>query len=136
MSPLAQSLIPAIDAGAILARCTLWPWIVDVCWSRVEGVGMRTIDVLAAPMHQPPDPHDHVPAGAMLLRADVFPATRFEDMTAHVRGIYSAHYRAFLLWRRARSLNKTLDELQRSTDFDSDSLEQNVARWVRSGGWQ
>lgn len=120
---------PLFDPAAILDRCTLVPWIVDVVWSRTAGVGQRTIAVVAAPTHQRPDGHDHIPASAMLLRADVFPASHFEDMTPRLREVYSAHYRAYLLWRRARAEAKTPAEFEASPAYDEASFTERLALW-------
>lgn len=128
LATVALATSPAHTAS-ILERCTVWPWVVDVCWSRVEGIGMRTIHVVAAPMSQPPDPHDYIPEGAMLLRGEVFPATRFDEMTPHVRRLYSAHYRAFLLWRRATTSGLKVDEFIASPEYDESEIASRVAYW-------
>ena len=126
------ALLGAADAAAAVARATLWPWIVEVCWSRAEGIGQRTITVVQAPMHAPPSAEDHVPADAQLLRADVFPATRFEDMTPHVRLNYRQHYRAFLTWRKAHALGKAVDALQPWDELDPVLIDENVERWAKA----
>ncbi len=120
---------PVYGPQSILDRCTLVPWIVDVVWSRTAGVGQRTITVVAAPAAQRPDAHDHVSQGAMLLRADVFPASHFEDMTPRLRELYSAHYRAYLLWRRARAEGKTVADFEASPAYDESSFAERVALW-------
>jgi hypothetical protein len=127
---LADALRPAIDAGAIIERATLWPWIVDACWSRTQGIGQRSVSVVQAPMHQPPQAEDHIPADAQLLRADVFPATRFDDMTPTVRVVYRSQYSAFLMWRKAHALGKTVAELQPWTDYDPVTVDEAVQRWI------
>jgi hypothetical protein len=120
---------PVYDSQAILDRCTLLPWIVDVVWSRTPGVGMRSIEVVAAPLQKQPDAHNHVPADAMLLRGDVFPASHFEGMTPRLREIYSAHYRAYLLWRRAQSEGKTVAEFEASPAYNEATFAERVERW-------
>lgn len=120
---------PHYNSQAILDRCTLVPWIVDVVWSRTAGIGMRTLVVVAAAQSQQPDAHDHIPPGAMVLRGDVFPASHFDGMTPRLREVYSPHYRAYLLWRRARAEGKTPTEFEASPAYDEAAFAERVALW-------
>ena len=117
-----------VIAGAIECA-TVHPWIVEACWSRVENCGQRTIKVVLAPLSQHPEAEDHIPAGAIFLRGDVFPASRFEDFNPAARERYRDHYRAFLLWRVARAHGKTVEAVLPQAEA---SVTERVDRWVGS----
>lgn len=121
----------ATDSAATLARCTVYPWIVELV-SVVPGhAATRHIHVHYAPLHRPPVPEDLLPEGAEFVRADVFPATRFDDMAIHNRDRYRAHYRAALTARRARAYGITVEQLQRSEHHDPVLVDGQVERWLR-----
>lgn len=114
--------------GTAVDRATLHPWVIETCWSRVAGCAQRTITVVQAPISAPPEAQDLVPDDAEVLRVDVFPATRFNDMRAGVRERYRDHYRAFLLWRVARAHGKTIEQMLPEADA---SVSERVDRWAR-----
>jgi hypothetical protein len=130
---MADALNPA-NTASTLERATVWPWIIDLCWSRDPGIGRRTLVVVQAPMHAPPVPEELVPLGAILTRADSFPATRFDDMTPRTREVYKPQYRAFLMWRKARSADKSPAEMQPWVDYDPCAIDESVERWARPVG--
>lgn len=140
---LAEALNPLAVARA-LERCTFYPWIVQVAYrERVAYPDGSTvtefpryrerIEVVQATLLDPPDELQFVPEGAEFLRADVFPATRFDDMTPLVRANYKRHYRAFLMWRKAHALGKPVAQLQPWTDYDPVLVDENCERWACPG---
>ncbi len=142
MSAALQSLAIAIspaNTAAILARCTLWPWIITVHYVRKEwrrdGGSARyyeqRIEILQATLADMPEASDLVPEGCEFQKADVFPATRFDDMAIDVRQRYKQQYRAFLCWRKARAADKSPAELVPWVDFDPVDLDETCERWAR-----
>lgn len=125
------ALQPAVRAGAASRdEVTVCPWIVDVAWARDAGIGQRTIVVVVAPMTSPPAGEDHVPEGCTLLRAEVFPASRFDSMTPRVRDVHRLHYVALMKWRRSLSIGKEQRALVPWLDFDPDELTAAAASWA------
>ena len=126
-------LLHPLSTAALIERATLYPWIVQYSYSTTPGIGMFGLLVVQAPMHKPPRAEDLMPAGATLLREDTFPAMRFEDMSQGRREHYRAHYRAFLMWRKAHALGKAVADMAPWTDYDPCHLDENVERWVSQG---
>jgi hypothetical protein len=134
-----QDLVMAAARGAqAIERATLWPWIVTVGYSvttvaddgaRVTRYGQRT-EVVQSTLAEIPDATALMPEGADFLRADVFPATRFDDMSAETREKYRTHYQAFLMWRRAHALGKTVADLVPWVDYDAVFIDESVQRWA------
>lgn len=127
MEGLAQALNPAKNAD-ILARCTVYPWVVTVRARRFDaeycGGAYRMTEqttIVQAPLGEGPDPHDLVPDGWELMRGDVFPAMRFDDMNSSSRLLYEPQYRAYLAWRQQRA----------GLPVDSESIYERAYEWVR-----
>jgi hypothetical protein len=120
----------AIHHADILARCTVHPWVVSLVYRLNGATEFRTL-IVRAPLAEAPQAHDHLPADAELLRADIFLADRFEDMPQSVRPRYTGQYRHFLMWRRAWALRKELSELEPWVDYDAIDVDNRVQRWVR-----
>lgn len=119
-----------------LDNCTLWPFVATLSYAMpcdpqsVAGEGITITRIVQATFNNPPVAEDMIPTGATLLRGDIFPATRFDDMQKALRQRYAPQYTAFLLWRKARSLDKTPGELKAWTDYDPIDLEDRVFRWA------
>lgn len=125
-------LATAMNHAAILARCTVHPWVVSVTF-RLAGQVKFEMHIVRAPMAEPPAPEVLLPADAELLSADVFVADRFEDMAPATRQRYTNQYRRFLMWRRAWALRKSIAELEPWVDYDPVVIDAAVARWARPG---
>lgn len=126
----------AFAASGALARCTLVPWIVTVEWYEGEVPTGRTVidvQVLERALIEAPAAEDLVPAGCDFLRADVFPASRFDDMNAELRHRYRRQYAAYLMWRKAKAIGKTVREMVPWVDFDPPHDEMRMLRWVKEG---
>lgn len=122
----------AANGAAALDRSTVLPWVVELVSVKPGQAASRHISVHYAPMHRPPIPEDLLPQGARFVRADVFPATRFDDMPIHVRDrYYRAHYRAALMARRAKANGMTVEQLQASEHHDPVLIDEQVERWLR-----
>jgi hypothetical protein len=130
-------------SGAIRAieSCT-WPWVIAVDFrfdrlredsTNFEVVHERLIAVQASTMAEMPEAAELTPAGATFLKADVFPATKFDRMPVDVRDRYASHYRAYLLWRKSVAAEKHVDELVDGYDYSSRLIDESVARWVSYG---
>lgn len=127
---LAEAMRPAIDSASILASITLWPWVITLTY-RVALQAETRIHIVQSALANRPAGDDLLPADAELLRCDVFPATRFDDMAPAVRLRYRAQYRAFLLWRKARAFGKA--ELVPGIDYDADEINESVVCWAHGG---
>ena len=128
---LAAALAPLRIASAI-ERATIYPYVLTADYHD----GQRTITevrVFQRPVHNPPDAPDVLPAGAKLLRCDVLPAERFNDMLRDVRPRYRRQYAAFLLWRRACSIDKSVEQMVPHVDFDPIYIDESVLRWENQG---
>ncbi len=130
-------------SGAIraLEGCTL-PWVVAIDFrfdrlaedkSNFEVAHERVIAVQASPLAEMPDIEELMPVGATFLKADVFPAARFDRMPVDVRDRYASHYRAYLMWRKAAAAEKGVDDLIDGIDYSSRLVDEVVARWVSYG---
>lgn len=127
-APLHQSMVPALAAGAFIGRVTSWAWVIDLSYriQRAHGMSSERIVVIEeAPMTAAPDPLEQIPAGAEFLRADVFPATRFDDMPKPARDRYRLHYRIFVQWRRAR-----VEQIDVRC-VDAEWAAEQVANWLQ-----
>lgn len=124
----------AANAGSILAKCTVYPWLVTVTYRTPEGVTRLDRQVIEALMSEAPDPLAFVPDGCEFMRADVFPATRFDDMNDAGRARYRPEYRAYLMWRKAKALGKAVGELVPWVDVDPVLIDENAERWVKPVG--
>lgn len=112
-------------------RATLWPFVITLRYRGADGQATLLREVVERPAGVAPLGMDLLPADALeLFRADVLPASRFDDMTPHVRGLYAAEYRAYLMWRKAKALGKAVAELKPWTDYDPISDDGRVHRWV------
>lgn len=131
MESILDAFSPLANA-ATLAACTLWPWVIDLAYT-IDGKATRTIRIVQSTMAASPAAEDILPANGELLRCDVFPATRFDDMAYGIRPRYRPHYQAFLMWRRAHAMGKTTDQLRPWDDFDPVYLEESVLRWSIDG---
>lgn len=120
----------AANAGAVLARCTLYPWMVVVTYRDAAGNVAMVRQVVEGLLSEPPCATGYVPDGAEFMRGDVFPATRFDDMTPETRARYKAEYRDYLMWRKAKAYGKTVVQLVPWVDYDAVMLDESVERWV------
>lgn len=129
---LVDALNPAA-AAAIIERATVYPWIVEAVYSPTTGLAMTKTVVVRAPLHEPPDPHDLVPEGAMLLRGEVYPASKLDDMPPASRRDRISHFIAMYLHRKALIADKPVDELKGWLDFDPIHLDEETRRWANPG---
>lgn len=143
LNSLANELVAtAAQSADILARCTLYPWIVTVHyvrheWRRDGGrapIFEQRIAVVQGTLADMPDAAAFMPDGAEFHKADVFPAPRFDDMKPEQRQRYRAQYRAFLMWRKAHAFGKTVEQLQPWTDYDPVLIDESVERWAKPFG--
>jgi hypothetical protein len=133
MAAMAEAMNPA-NTAAITERCTLWPWVIKLTYLTASGCTETSTTILQSTAADAPQPEALLPHGAELLRSDVFPATRFENMRADVRDRYKPQYRAFVMWRKARAADKSQAEMQPWVDYDPIAIDESVERWARPVG--
>jgi hypothetical protein len=121
------------NQAAILEKCTVYPWVVAVGYHFTPGVHHLGLHITERRMSDAPDPLGFLPAGAELNRAEVLPAARLDDMPARGRERYKPHYRAYLMWRKAKAIGKQPVELQSWADYDPVLIEEDVQRWAAPG---
>lgn len=108
-------------------------WVVTLTWLTADGQQVTTVLCTALPAGQVPEPERHVPAGAQLLRADVLPAARLDEMPVERRQRYATEYGEYLRWRllRARQVLDTSVAAAMNTSLVVDNeVQQAVARWL------
>lgn len=130
-------------SGAIRAiESIAFPWAITIDFrydrladdkTNFEVAHERLIVIQASPLAEMPDIEELMPVGATFLRADVFPATKFDRMPVDVRDRYASQYRAYLLWRKAAAAEKGVDELIDGFDYSSRLIDEQTARWVSYG---
>jgi hypothetical protein len=128
-SALADAALNPVYLAQAIERATVHPWVVSVLWLTPEGKTEGVVNVTWAAMSNPPEPEDLIPAGCALRRAEVYPASRFGTLPITARGNYAAHYKQFLLARKARAYGVSESEMLRSCDMTY--LDESVARWKR-----
>jgi hypothetical protein len=121
------------NQAQILERATAHPWVVAVGYSFTPGVYQLGINIVERRMSDAPDPLGYLPAGAELNRYEVFPAARFDDMPASSRYKWKPHYRAYLMWRKAKAIGKQPAELQSWAEYDPVQIDEDVQRWASPG---
>lgn len=126
-------LAATAGSAAVIERATLHPWVVSVGYHFTPGVHHVILDVVERRMDDRPDPLGFLPTGAELNRAEVFPAARFDDMPAATRERWMPHYRAFLMWRKAKALGKHVAEMTPWVDYDAILVDESVQRWAKPG---
>lgn len=129
---LAEFLRPMLAAGSILDRATIMPWIIAGSYARPDGSIEQYIVVEHALLTEQPDPAQYLPVGVVEHSADVFPATRFDDMPPLVRARYRRHYRAYLLARKARAMGKAAADMVPWSDYDPIAIDEAAERWACS----
>jgi hypothetical protein len=129
-NPMHGFAFAAAQAAQAIDRATLWPFVVKVEYIKADGSREQRTHVVQRAMHDAPDGIDLVPADAELLRVDAFPATRFNDMSAATRDKYRDQYKAFLLWRKAHALGKSVAALVPWVDYDAVHVDESVLRWA------
>lgn len=124
-------LSAAERSGSALAAATPWPWIVAVEYILDERY-TSSVRVVQARASDRPCPLGLIPKGARLLRAEVYPATRFDDLPAGraARERYERHYTAYLMWRNAMAVGKPVAELVPWRDYDPIGIDTAAQRWV------
>lgn len=130
-APVGDLAAVAANAGAVLARCTVYPWMVVVTYRDAAGNVAMVRQVVEGLLSEPPCATGYVPEGGELMRADIFPATRFEDMNDTGRARYRPEYRAFLMWRKAKALGKAVAQMVPWTEYDPILIDETVERWVK-----
>lgn len=143
----------AAKAASIVERCALYPYVCSLLVQhRIEyhdGTSQVSFDrtelfrqVLQAPNGQPPIAEDIVAGlgltAPLIMRADIVPAGRFDDMQPAQRQRYKAEYRAYLMWRKAHSVGLTEAQLKPWADgpdgYDPVTFDERVERWAKPVG--
>ncbi len=125
----------ALKLSRALEHATLWPWVITLRYT-LDGQRQESVHIVQSTVGNPPDELQFLPAGAENVAADVFPASRFDDMAAAVRQNYGRQYRAFLMWRAARAIGKPVADMQPWADFDPIGHDDRVSNWLRPGRYQ
>lgn len=132
-----QAMDNLMRAGQAVINATLWPWIIAIDYTDAQGLPKRTIEVEQRTLADTPQPEDLMPAGGTFLRAELFPATRFDDLPPTHRWKYKDHYAAYLKWRLAHALGKKVEDLIPWEEMDPISIDMKVQRWASVGSvWQ
>ena len=124
----------AASAGAILANCTIYPWMVSVRYAEPGGRVQVARHVIEGLLHSPPDGVPLTPDGCECLSVVTFPATHFDDMPLEMRQRFRAEYKTYLMWRKAKAFSKPVAELVPWKDYDPVHIDESVERWVKPFG--
>lgn len=122
-----------MSSASTIERATVVPWIVDVEFERAARLDPgRLVQIVEAPMQAAPSPEDIVePLGALrVIRADIFPATMFDEMSRPARLTYRHHYRFFQLWQRAKARGKSASDMVAWADYDPIFLASQLDAWL------
>jgi len=125
------ALAAALNLSRTLENATLWPWVLKLTYT-LAGGQVTSTHIVESAVRQPPNELEYLPAGAEQVTADVFPASRFDDMPLEVRPRYAPQYRAFLLWRAAKAIGKKPEDMRPWVDYDVVHLDDRVTRWTRA----
>jgi len=126
------ALAAALSAAKTLQHATLWPWVITLRFT-LDGAQMTSTHIVQSTVGNPPDELQFLPAGAEDVFADVFPASRFDDMPLEVRPRYASQYRAFLMWRAAKAIGRPVADMRPWVDFDPIGKHERVESWLRPG---
>lgn len=126
------ALAAALNLSRTLENVTLWPWVLKLTYT-LAGGQVTSTHIVESAVRQPPNEMDYLPAGAECVTADVFPASRFDDMALGNRPRYAPQYRAFLLWRAAKAIGKKPEDMRPWVDYDVVAIDNDVQSWLRPG---
>ena len=126
------ALAKALELSRALDNATLWPWVITLRYT-LNGERQQSVHIVQSTAGNPPDELQFVPDGAENVGADVFPASRFDDMDLAVRTNYAPQYRAFLMWRAAKAIGKRPEDMRPWVDFDPIGNDERVQSWLRPG---
>ena len=126
-------LAATAGSAAVIERATLHPWIVHVGYDFDGGEPQSILAVVERRMDDQPDPLGHLPTDSNLRWYKVFPASTFETMAHSARPNYVAHYRAFLMWRKAKAIGKHVADMTPWVDYDPIDVHENQQRWAHTG---
>lgn len=126
------ALAAALTLSRTLENATLWPWVLRLTYT-YQGGQVTSTHIVESAVRQPPNELDYLPAGAEAVTADVFPASRFDDMPVASRPRYAPQYRAFLLWRAAKAIGKRPEDMRAWVDYDPVGKDDRVQSWLRPG---
>lgn len=136
LAALARSLtMQAVEQAKVVQSATIWPWVITIRKVDAQGKAEAVrVWVEQAPAGSYPDPFKMLPEGVDEFTVDMLPASRFDDMAEHVRPRYVVHYKAYLRWRAARALGKTVADMQCWKDYDPVGEDERVQRWLQPIG--
>lgn len=127
---------PAVDKARAVAHYTeqaaLAVWVLRLTYT-LKGGQVTSTHIIESGVRQPPNELEYLPAGAEQVTADVFPASRFDDMPVASRPRYAPQYRAFLLWRAAKAIGKRPEDMRPWVDYDPCGKDDRVQSWLRPG---
>ena len=126
------ALVAALTLSRTLENATLWPWVLKLTYT-LAGGQVTSTHIVESSVRQPPNELEYLPAGAEAVTADVFPASRFDDMPLPTRARYAPQYRAFLLWRAAKAIGKRPEDMRAWVDYDPVGKDDRVQSWLRPG---
>lgn len=122
----------ALALSRTIERATVWPWVITLRYT-LDGQRQQSVHIVQSAAVSPPDELQFVPDGAENLVADVFPASRFDDMALPTRPNYVQQYRAFLMWRAAHAIGRKPDDMRPWVDYDPIGKDERVSNWLRPG---
>lgn len=120
----------AVNSARAVESVTLYPFIVTLRYT-LDGKPQRDVHVIESTMSKRPDGFDLLPKQAENIAADVFPASRFDDMPSSTRQNYSGQYRQYLTWRAARAFGMSIPDLWATKSLDYVELDERVQNWLR-----
>lgn len=126
------ALAKALELSRTLENATLWPWVLKLTYT-LHGGQVTSTHIVESVIAQPPNELEFLPDGAEAVTADVFPASRFDDMPLPTRARYAPQYRAFLLWRAAKAIGKQVADMRPWVDYDPVGKDERVQSWLRPG---
>lgn len=128
---------PAVDKSRAVEHYThqaaLAVWVLRLTYT-LHGGQVTSTHIVESAVRQPPNELEYLPAGAEAVTADVFPASRFDDMRDQsTRARYAPQYRAWLIWRAAKAIGKKPEDMRAWVDFDPCGKDDRVQSWLRPG---
>jgi len=126
------ALAKALELSRTLENITKVAWVLRLTYT-YQGGQVTSTHIVESAVRQPPNELEFLPAGAEQVTADVFPASRFDDLPLPTRARYAPQYRAWLIWRAAKAIGKKPEDMRPWVDYDPVGKDDRVQSWLRPG---
>ena len=126
------ALAAALNLSRALENITKVAWVLRLTYT-YQGSQVTSTHIVESAVRQPPNELEFLPAGAEQVTADVFPASRFDDLPLPTRARYAPQYRAWLIWRAAKAIGKRPEDMRAWVDYSPSGKDDRVQSWLRPG---